>query len=97
EDGIRGLYVTGVQTCALPILRARGFVLGSYLLVKGTHTFLNMNIGAEAQWFPEYAVELGRALTPPPSGIEALRVAGGLYVRRYEIGRASCRERVYIS
>src|SRR5204863_3650521 len=23
EDGIRDLYVTGVQTCALPILRAR--------------------------------------------------------------------------
>src|SRR6266496_4573047 len=24
EDGIRGLYVTGVQTCALPISAARG-------------------------------------------------------------------------
>src|SRR2546427_8287374 len=25
EDGIRDLTVTGVQTCALPILRARGY------------------------------------------------------------------------
>ena len=67
-------------------LVARGFVLGSYLLVKGAHTFLNMWIGAEAQWFPEYGVELGPALAPPPASIAALRVAGGLYVRRYARG-----------
>src|SRR5436309_2249899 len=89
--GARGLVRRGrvilAQSYLGPAdLRARGFVLGSYLLVKGTHTFLNMDIGAEAQWLPEYAVELGRALTPPPSGIEALRVAGGLYVRRYARG-----------
>src|SRR6266403_61535 len=27
EDGIRDLYVTGVQTCALPILIVRGLLL----------------------------------------------------------------------
>jgi len=67
-------------------LTARGFVLGSYLLVKGAHTFLNMWIGAEPQWFPEYGVDLGPALSPPPSNITDLRVAGGLYVRRYVQG-----------
>jgi hypothetical protein len=70
-------------------LRARGFVLGSYLLVKGAHTFLNMDIGGEPQWFPEYEVKLGPALpalTPPPASVEALRVPGGLYVRRYARG-----------
>ncbi len=67
-------------------MRARGFVLGSYLLIKGSHTFVNMDIGSEPQWFPEYGVDLGPALTPPPASIDALRVAGGLYVRRYARG-----------
>jgi len=67
-------------------LRARGFVLGSYLLVKGTHTFVNMDIGQEAQWFPEYGVDLGPALAPPPARIDALRTAGGVYVRSFARG-----------
>jgi Hypothetical glycosyl hydrolase family 15 len=66
--------------------RARGFVLGSYLLIKGSHTFVNMDIGSEPQWFPEYGVDLGPAVAPPPASIGALRVAGGLYVRRYARG-----------
>jgi hypothetical protein len=60
-------------------------VLASYLLVKGARTFINMWIGAEPQWFPEYGVRLGRALAPPPANIDALRV-GRLYVRRYARG-----------
>jgi hypothetical protein len=67
-------------------LKARTFVLGSYLLIKGSHTFVNMWIGGEPQWFPEYGVPLGRALAPPPASIDALRVPGGLYVRRYAHG-----------
>jgi hypothetical protein len=66
--------------------RARGFVLGSYLLIKGSHTFVNMDIASEPQWFPEYGVDLGPALAPPPRSIDALRVAGGSYVRRYARG-----------
>jgi hypothetical protein len=67
-------------------MTARGFVLGTYLLIKGTHTFINMWIGGEPQWFPEYGVDLGRALTPPPKSIDALRIPGGLYERRYQHG-----------
>jgi hypothetical protein len=67
-------------------MMARGFVLASYLLVKGSHTFLNMWIGQEPQWFPEYGVDLGPALGPPPASIDALRTASGLYVRRYARG-----------
>jgi hypothetical protein len=70
-------------------MTARGFVLGSYLLVKGSRTFLNMWIGQEPQWFPEYGVDLGRALAPPPRTIGALRVDGGLYERTYERGGAA--------
>jgi Hypothetical glycosyl hydrolase family 15 len=67
-------------------MTARGFVLGSYLLVKGTHTFLNMDIGSEPQWFPEYSIDLGPALAPPPSNVASLRAPDGLYVRSYERG-----------
>jgi hypothetical protein len=66
--------------------RARGFVLGSYLLIKGSHTFVNMDIGSEPQWFPEYGIDLGPALAPPPASVDALRMTGGLYVRRYGRG-----------
>jgi hypothetical protein len=66
--------------------RARGFVLGSYLLIKGSHTFVNMDVGSDAQWFPEYGVDLGPALAPPPASIDALRTPSGLYVRRYTRG-----------
>jgi hypothetical protein len=67
-------------------MTARGFVLGSYLLIKGSHTFINMWIGAEPQWFPEYGINLGPPVGPTPANIEALQVSGGLYVRRYANG-----------
>jgi hypothetical protein len=67
-------------------MTARGFVLGSYLLLKGSHTFLNMWIGPEAQWFPEYGLDLGPALSPPPVNVDTLRAAGGMYLRRYARG-----------
>src|SRR5437764_10895725 len=82
----RGKVLIGQSYLSASDRRARGFVLGSYLLIKGSHTFVNMDIGSEPQWFPEYGVNLGPALAPPPASIEALRVAGGLYVRRYARG-----------
>ena len=90
-DRVLGLVRRGGIILAQSYLRAsdltaRGFVLGSYLLVKGTHTFVNMDIGQEAQWFPEYGVDLGPALGQTPASISALRVAGGLYVRHYVHG-----------
>src|SRR5262249_59582773 len=63
EDGIRDWSVTGVQTCALPIL------------VDGAHDAR----GDEA-------------------GVERLRaLVGDAPQRLREIGRASCRERVWIA
>jgi hypothetical protein len=69
--------------------RARGFVLGSYLLIKGSHTFVNMDIGSAPQWFPEYGVALGSALAPPPANVDALRRPGGIYVRSYSRGEVA--------
>src|SRR5690349_25148672 len=67
EDGIRDLYVTGVQTCALPIWMAL--------------------VGYCREW----RLPSGRRFSSSPSR----RPATGLLVN--QIGRASCRERVYIS
>jgi Hypothetical glycosyl hydrolase family 15 len=82
----RGRVLIGQSYLSPRDLRARGFVLGSYLLIKGPHTFVNMDIGSEPQWLPEYGVDLGRALTPAPASIDALRVSRGLYARRYAHG-----------
>src|SRR5690349_21901865 len=80
EDGIRDLYVTGVQTCALPIffgfLLTRKFrvvsAIGRHTLDHRTHERI---IGAELLCLHEEFTSLApRFLT--------------------QIGRASCRERV---
>src|SRR5437762_13700315 len=67
EDGIRDTSVTGVQTCALPILRARPTGRGSLD-------------------DPDFAV--GRPGVEVPEERKS---------ETWEIGRASCRERVYVS
>jgi hypothetical protein len=82
----RGRVLIAQSYLAQGDVRARTFVLNSYLLIKGSHTFLNMDIGQMPQWFPEYGVPLGRALAPPPASVDALRMAGGLYVRHYAHG-----------
>src|SRR2546430_7502716 len=81
EDGIRDLTVTGVQTCALPIS-----VLSDGVLVAAAEEerFTRKKHDYE---FPQHAIDF------------CLK-AGGLaagdldYVAFFEIGRASCRERV---
>jgi hypothetical protein len=82
----RGRVILAQSYLSASDVTARGFVLGSYLLVKGSHTFLNMDVGLEAQWFPEYGIDLGPAVSPPPRTIDALRQPGGLYVRRFTRG-----------
>src|SRR5256885_10650402 len=79
EDGIRDYKVTGVQTCALPILRPTA-VSGHYGLGHGS--------GAHAP--DEYfVIEPSNPKVSSWDGAVASHVA---YL--YEIGRASCRERV---
>ena len=67
-------------------VQARMFALGSYLLTKGRHSFINLDIGITPQWFPEYGLRLGRAVDRLPVRIGALRSASGLYVRRFAHG-----------
>lgn len=67
-------------------VQARMFALGSYLLIKGRHSFINLDIGIVAQWFPEYGLDLGQPRDPLPSQIAALRSRSGLYVRQFAHG-----------
>lgn len=69
-------------------LAERLFVLGSYLLVKGSRTYLNLDTGLEPEWFPEYGVPLGAAVDPLPATIGSFfSAASQVYVRRFRNGR----------
>src|SRR2546427_5268231 len=90
EDGIRDLTVTGVQTCALPIL-----LLPIAPFTETSGSFVN----AEGRLQSFHAVVKPLAEARP--GWKVLRVLANLlgvqgvdYETSQEIGRASCRERV---
>jgi Hypothetical glycosyl hydrolase family 15 len=84
----RGRIVIGQSYVEPADVRARLFDLASYALTKGRRSFVNLAVGIAAQWFPEYGLDLGPPLDPLPSSIEALRVASGVYVRRFARGLA---------
>lgn len=73
-------------------LQERSWVLGSYLLLKGDHTYVNMfgaPVDTRLEWYPEYQVNLGAAQDPGgmPSTVDGYYDAGsGLYVRHFENG-----------
>src|SRR5205085_9331792 len=90
EDGIRGLTVTGVQTCALPIFRR----------VRRPAFDTQKPAGERAEYGP-YKINDGllRIMRTSSGGY---RPTEGEHIRKSElcatchtqIGRASCRERV---
>jgi hypothetical protein len=74
-------------------LLERSFVFGTYLLIKGDHTYVNM-VGGEANdtrlnWYPEYLVNLGAAQDPNgmPQTVDGyLDPNSQLYVRQFQNG-----------
>src|SRR5690349_4771143 len=83
EDGIRDLYVTGVQTCALPIFPGHG------INAKFTHPVFAVNamaaaLDAAGMPFTETETESVGKLAQEFADRDRAR----------KIGRASCRERV---
>lgn len=65
----------------------RMFVLGTYLLVRGGRSYVNLDTGLDPEWFPEYRIVLGRALDPLPTAIAELYDAtAGVYRRRFQNG-----------
>ncbi|MGV8039033.1 MAG: putative glycoside hydrolase [Thermoanaerobaculaceae bacterium] len=72
-------YVDGAQE--------RLFTLGSYLLVKGSRTYLNFETSDAPDWWPEYDVPIGAALQPPAASVDALQSAvPGVYTRAFDNG-----------
>src|SRR3989440_2726098 len=81
EDGIRDLIVTGVQTCALPILRTEFLFLLRRAATDDPGTGTRFAAGRSPP------LRCARPTAPR-------RATRGLQTPRCEIGRASCRERV---
>src|SRR5205823_11078578 len=91
EDGIRDKLVTGVQTCALPI---------SVHEVIGTVQTLALKMISQDRKLTVLFETCDAAVavfvdSEPSLGIECETIGTGLAI--FEIGRASCRERVEIS
>src|SRR5690606_40851375 len=85
EDGIRDFHVTGVQTCALPIFSlpaARPFIATGAALI-----------------LMEALADIGTVgvLGVPTLSSGIYRIWAFMYEPLIEIGRASCRERVWVS
>jgi hypothetical protein len=69
----------------------RLFALASYLLVKGRHSYINLEVSTDAmepEWFPEYEIPLGAYSKTAPLNIGDLQVAEGIYARSYAGGMA---------
>jgi hypothetical protein len=65
----------------------RLFLLGSYLLVKGRHTYLNLELSTVPEWFPEYEIPIGTPVGGLPASISSLwRPDWELYARNYSQG-----------
>src|SRR5699024_11400650 len=91
EDGIRDRNVTGVQTCALPILVTVAQQIGTYLAQLG--------VGQAFGVVGSGNFEITNALRAAGVPFVATRHEGGAATMadaysRMKIGRASCRERV---
>src|SRR5690606_40563356 len=85
EDGIRDFHVTGVQTCALPILlQLRPLPPDARPVPALRDPVLRLHPGDRPRRQPEH----------PPA--EDGRLRGRLRAER-EIGRATCRERIWMA
>src|SRR5205807_7571135 len=92
EDGIRDYKVTGVQTCALPISR----VSRSCLWLSGSRTDRHRKplwSGPTSSPGPALRNETDHR-RGAASGIRSTEVGTQIRPTHFEIGRASCRERV---
>jgi hypothetical protein len=63
---------------------SRRYFLANYLLVRGARTYLDYFARSPLEWYPEWDLELGRALTDPRRSDDLL--ADGVYRRDFERG-----------
>src|SRR5690606_39277617 len=92
EDGIRAFHVTGVQTCALPILCSRIAIIDhGKILADGTLAELLAHLrGGEQLRLP--VTPATTAALPELAAFGAVSTAEGHHTVTLETGRASCRE-----
>lgn len=65
----------------------RLFELGSYLLIKGNRTYINLEEGFEPEWWPEYEVPIGTPQGAPPATVNDLYSSSwGVFSRSYSNG-----------
>ncbi len=64
----------------------RLWMLANYLLVKGRHTYINIETSQDAEWFPEYDLPIGHPLDEPVSSVQGREMNSGLYGRAYSGG-----------
>ncbi len=65
----------------------RLFELGSYLLIKGSKTYINLEQGYEPEWWPEYEIPIGAPTGTAPSTVNDLYIDGwGVFTRSYSNG-----------
>jgi hypothetical protein len=65
-------------------VQGRQFLIATYLLMKGTKTFLNL-AGSGVTWFPEYALDLGAPSAGLPSDVSGYQWSG-VYRRDFAKG-----------
>src|SRR5690606_39451627 len=95
EDGIRDFHVTGVQTCALPIFLAK-YVEGGILPIWDlSANYTGCMIGYHAVSVIADAYLKGIRGFNAETALEAMKHSATR--DKLEIGRASCRERVWMS
>ncbi|HEV3386266.1 MAG TPA: putative glycoside hydrolase [Gemmata sp.] len=61
------------------------FFLGTYLLLKGNQTYLNIDYSGGAQYYPEYNLNLGAPTTALPSNVSSY-LWDGVYRRDFQNG-----------
>jgi hypothetical protein len=61
------------------------FFLGTYLLLKGNETYLNIDYGGGVQYYPQYGLNLGTAVTPLASDVSSY-LWNGVYRRDFQNG-----------
>ncbi|MBI3959746.1 MAG: hypothetical protein HY328_13130 [Chloroflexi bacterium] len=67
-------YVTGAQE--------RMFALGSYLLIKGNRTYINIDLDIEPEWWSEYDIPIGTPIESAGSDVGNLYDAENQVYRR---------------
>jgi hypothetical protein len=72
-------YATGTEE--------RMFTLGSYLLIKGNRTYLNIEVDLDPEWWPEYDISIGVPAQSAGTDIADLYDANNrIYRRNFDNG-----------